>query len=30
MPLLQRIAEQSDVTKKIYADITALREGEQS
>ena len=30
MPLLQRIAEQSDVTKKIYADVTALREGEQS
>ena len=30
MPLLQRIAEQSDVTKKIYADVTALRGGEQS
>lgn len=27
MPLLQRIAEQSDVTKKIYADVTALRGG---
>ena len=29
MPLLQRIADQSDVTKKIYADVAALREGDQ-
>ncbi|MFR4441173.1 MAG: TRAP transporter substrate-binding protein [Hungatella sp.] len=28
MPLLQRVANQSDVTKKIYADVTALREEE--
>ncbi len=26
MPLLQRIADQSDITKKIYADVQMLRE----
>lgn len=27
LPLLERIANQSEMTKKIYADVTALREG---
>lgn len=29
LPLLERIANQSEMTKKIYADVTALREGGQ-